>query len=759
MNLIQRSLKMLISPKYRKHFAASLIFLSIHCLMFSQAKIVMNGAKMNVVNSGYVVTNDISLTSTSSVNISSSTIKISGSIVNTAGNFDVTTGTVEMNGSSAQNIPVNAFATNKIKNLIISNDVTLGGQDSLTGVLSFGSNNKAFATSGFLTLKSTSAGTARVADLTNAGSASGNSITGNVKVERYVEARRAWRLLTAPVNANTQTINDAWQEGQTTTNNLPGFGTHITGGSIANGFDQGVNLNPSLKVYSAGAWVGLSNTNATSITNHSGYMIFIRGGRDVDISQGIYATPTSTVLRSIGQLKAYSQSYTIAPTGFTVIGNPYASPLNLYDVAKSISSNVQDNFYLWDPKITGTNGVGGYVNISWNGSSYDITPSSGGSGLNQYVSSGFAFLAKTIDGATAGTLVIKETDKATVQGLSARPAGNGSVSTLRTNLYAKNDDGTIPLVDGILNTFADTYSNSIDKYDAVKLKNISECLASQRQGQLLVAERRQPVTSADTIILYQLQMKVKSYRFEVLADNFNTNGLTAVLEDSYTNTSIPIDLQGRTTFDFNVINVAGSYYPKRFRIVFKQASVLPVTFTKARAIEENNNIKVEWQTENEAGIQQYEIEKSSDGQSFNKTKTVLVNQNKRSSSNFYNWLDESVYEGNNFYRIKSTSINGEIKYSAVMKVFMPKQNSEIVLETNVIINNEVILLIKNMPKGAYGLSIINNSGQVMYTKKIEHAGGSSTEKIQLNKNIIAGVYHVSIVKPDLSSLTMKLLVR
>ena len=104
---------------------------------------------MNVVNSAYVVTKDVSLTSTSTINIDSSTIKIAGSISN-VGTFDVTNGTVEMNGLSSQTIPANAFFTNKIKNLIISNDVTLAGQDSLTGILSFGAvDSKTFSTGVF----------------------------------------------------------------------------------------------------------------------------------------------------------------------------------------------------------------------------------------------------------------------------------------------------------------------------------------------------------------------------------------------------------------------------------------------------------------------------------------------------------------------------------------------------------------------------------------------------------------------------------
>ena len=101
-----------------KQFITITFFLAAHFISFAQGKLIMNGATMNVVNSAFIVTNDVSLTGASTLYINSSTIKIAGGITNNSGIFDVTTGTVEMNGSSAQTIPDDAFTTNKIKNLI-----------------------------------------------------------------------------------------------------------------------------------------------------------------------------------------------------------------------------------------------------------------------------------------------------------------------------------------------------------------------------------------------------------------------------------------------------------------------------------------------------------------------------------------------------------------------------------------------------------------------------------------------------------------
>ena len=138
--------------------------------------------------------------------------KSSGTISN-LGTFNTSNGTIELNGSTPQVIPANVFADNTIKNLVISNNVSLQGQDTLTGTLTMTGSGKTFATNNFLTLKSTASGTASVAPIpVDAFGVALNFITGNVIVERYIPGHRAWRLLTTPV-VNTQTINQAWQEG------------------------------------------------------------------------------------------------------------------------------------------------------------------------------------------------------------------------------------------------------------------------------------------------------------------------------------------------------------------------------------------------------------------------------------------------------------------------------------------------------------------------------------------------------------------
>jgi len=305
-------------------------------------------------------------------------------------------------------------------------------------------------------------------------------------------------------------------------------------------------------------------------------------------------------------------------------------------------------------------------------------------------------------------------------------------------------------------TYDDIFSGGVDKNDAVKLANFAENLSIKSHGQLLAVERKQFVDVADTIVLNMLQMKVKSYQFVFTSENFTNESVSAFLEDSYLNTSTPINLDGTTTFNFNVINVPGSWNPNRFRIVFKTATVLPITFSNIKAFQKNEDVDVEWKIENEMNIKQYEIERSSDGKRFVKVFAVTPQSNNNTTAT-YSWLDINSLEGNNFYRIRSVTMNGEIEYSSVVKVNMGKHGHGIVLITNLIVNDIINFNMVDMPYGIYEVRLLNIAGQVIFTKQIQHKEGTSTESIQVKNKTVKGLYILEVIQPDTKKIATKII--
>ena len=54
------------------------------------------------------------------------------------------------------------------------------------------------------------------------------------------------------------------------------------------------------------------------------------------------------------------------------------------------------------------------------------------------------------------------------------------------------------------------------------------------------------------------------------------------------------------------------------------------------------------------------------------------------------------------------------------------------------------LQLDNKPKGAYIVRLINPAGQAVFSKTINHEGGSATESIQLPLQLAKGIYRVAV---------------
>ena len=248
------------------------------------------------------------------------------------------------------------------------------------------------------------------------------------------------------------------------------------------------------------------------------------------------------------------------------MGNPYPSSIDFGTLTRS---NVKNSFYIWDPKLGGTNGLGAYVTVSWNSGTgdYDVTGAS--SPISRYIPSGEAILIESADGTNPGTITIKETDKTSNGSDQLFGRKNLLGKSIRINLFSVNN-GNTALLDGSLTTYHDNNANTVDKEDAKKLNGSAETVAFIREGNTLAIERRKTITSNDTSFVYLAQMKKQSYRFEISAQNMGNTNMMAVLKDNYTaaNNNMPLNLQGTTTVDFSINNDPASFAANRFSIVF-----------------------------------------------------------------------------------------------------------------------------------------------------------------------------------------------
>ncbi len=287
-----------------------------------------------------------------------------------------------------------------------------------------------------VTLVSNPFTTAHLAALPSSGASISYSGTGRFIIQRNLPIGsgsdcRRWRLLTAPVQSSgAPTINEAWQESVSNSdrnspvNPYPGFGIQITKSttySSTDGYDQGSTNNPSIYYYNPGVgWTAVASTK-TPITNNEGYMIFARGDRSIVVSTPtINASPTT--LEPKGKVITGDVTKTFV-TGSQLIGNPYASAINFGKVTFNNytsggttfnSANPESvagiTYYVFDPKTSGTSGVGKFITCSSRGDgTFDVSANNSGIPSDGSIKSGIAFLIRAEN--SGGTITFHEGDK------------------------------------------------------------------------------------------------------------------------------------------------------------------------------------------------------------------------------------------------------------------------------------------------------------------------------------------------------------
>ena len=692
---------------------------------------------MPAITSGNQAANNIDIQSGAVLSLTSGNLTINGMVTGPGTIAGNSAATLVISGTSGGSAGTLKFASGNrnLNSLTVSRTgasaaVTIGSPLTIFNVLTV--SNGTLNTGDSIILKSTVANTARVAPITGTG-----TISGNVIVERYIPSGRAWRLMTAPLS-NSNTIREAWQNNGVYT---PGVGTFITGPG-GSGLDNSTGY--SLKTYDTltQQLLPVANTNqglssaATSAAN-IGYFLFVRGDREP-----ANLTPPNTnvtTLTSKGRLQSGPQMFAARSlaNNFTLIGNPYASPV---DFSLLTRNNLIKRFYAWDPSL---NAVGGYVLVddADNDGTYSYSPVTTQTNILQ---SSQAFFVQTAS-LGAASITFNESNKSTVTNNSGFRIGNGTSEVFRTSLYLKNLDANI-LADGVLAEYNNNFSPLVKFEDGPKLENLNEILAIQRDGNSLSLERRPLVDANDTLFLSLKNTSTRNYQFKFEPLNFSSV-VAAWLENSYLNTKTPISVTDPTTLDFSVIVNTGSANANRFRIVFKTSTTLTLGSATLKAYQQNGGIQVDWSIRKENNMNRYEVEKSADGHAFKKIGVVAATANNNADVS-YNLFDKDPLAGDNFYRIKGVDKSGEIKYTSVVNVKIENGKAAIVVYPNPVVDRTISLQLNNQPKGIYSVQLLNGLGQQLILKTIAHPGGSATQTIRLDALVSKGVYQLHISNGD-----------
>lgn len=452
------------------------------------------------------------------------------------------------------------------KDLIVTNSNVLTIKS--TNFLSVSGN---LTNNGSIIFESTEQGTASFAHY------SGTSVLGlgNVTIERYIPAKRAWRALTAPLKGSNGSLYATWQNGGSTITNT---GVEMFGPS---GTNLATGANYSVLNYTPTGWVGVTNTATSNLfdtSKNNAYFVFVTGAYgNGNIASGVSAT----TLKATGELITGDVTYSsIIDTKHTLIGNPYASPLDPSKILTG-SNNMTGSFWVWDPALATTGAYVSYDDVLDTYSNY--TGSYPTNTTN--IQSGQAFFVKATTG-NAGSFTLSENKKAAavtnVFGKNTNQNLNdlNTASILRFGLYKESNQQWLPL-DGAIAGFYSTANNLVDDKDVKKFSNGTENIAFIRDNITMSSEHFSNPQPLDEMYIRVWNTSVNNYKLRINTESFTAANIEATLVDLYTGVQTPIALEGTVQEHAFAVTSDVASTGNRFKVVFNTAALTNQTVATA----------------------------------------------------------------------------------------------------------------------------------------------------------------------------------
>lgn len=563
-----------------------------------------------------------------------------------------------------------------------------------TAVLKLGANTT-ISNSGTLTLKSDANGTAGIAAIP-----SSSSISGSINAERWItggaaSVYRGYRLLSSPVNISNSTTGNIDLGYLNNINNVNGVGA-LTGGpgGTAKGFSvtsttpaiylyredvvpgSGTNGGKNkgvMAVYSNGTGSSLDvATGSTTLTTTNlqlpvgnGFIFYNIGSTAQPGNTASNSTPASYAITAKGYLNqgtiTFKNWYTGASTlsftsslpsnkGFNMVGNPYASSLDLVSFYGDNSAAIQPSIYVLNDA--------GQAYISYNASN----KTSSSPAASQYIASGQGMIVQAI---SASALTFKESQKAAAQQLTGSqllmglPANEPTIS----GFYMKMEKDS--LTNDYCGIYFDGSSDNFDSDDAIDLDGNSPKVymsSYTADGQRTGINSLSDYKNGKAVKLYVNATTDGLYKLKIEQIKNIDAAYDIWLKDNYKGDSL--DLRTNDTYSFNIIRSdAASVGADRFQVVIERKPLPAYQFVSLTGRSTSSGINITWKTQNEYDFTGFTVEKLDANKQYNPIYGVQSD-----GSGTYSFLDANPVPGINTYRIKQSDIDNKISYSTSVSV-------------------------------------------------------------------------------------------
>ncbi|MES2062276.1 MAG: T9SS type A sorting domain-containing protein [Bacteroidota bacterium] len=620
-----------------------------------------------------------------------------------------------------------------------------------TGILTMASSSTLNA-NGNLTLFSDATSSAAVAVIP-----SGSSITNNVNVQRYlsggntkvsgVYTARGYRMLSSPVNYNGTAYLSLNYIGNTALTGGSGTGFTVTNNNPTLYLFR-EDVPPSNTTFNSGRHKGILSINSDNTVNvfgsgnlqvpvGNGYIFYFVGNTSNPTSKTvppITAGPENTVITATGRLNQgdipvnlwYTPAGASSPVtnklsyqsslgtlaGYNMVGNPYASTLDLNKV-------IADN-----PTLSNT--VYELYNVN-PGQKY-VAYNKGGSSdpkANQYVVSGQGFIVQAK--AANATLTFHESEKVPAQQLVAPTLLMGMPVVTEnkiTGFYIKLER------DSLIDDFCGIYfsANTSANYDADDAQDLDGAssqvyMSSFTADGVRTAINRLPdYKKGAEIRLYTNATASGLYKLKI-EDIRNIDPLYDIwLKDKFKNDSL--DFRRYKVYNFNIdrsdTSTFGAY---RFKLVIRRRPSPAYRLVSLSAVKVNDGVNVTWKTENEGNFTGFGLGKLKTGDTSYYSGIYAVQSD---GTGTYSFIDKFPVNGANTYRLSQSDIDNVITFSNPVSVqFNPADTNNIFSIYPNPARENITVNFSSAKKGTnYTARVYNSNGVLQLQKSMQNGNWS-----------------------------------
>jgi len=214
------------------------------------------------------------------------------------------------------------------------------------------------------------------------------------------------------------------------------------------------------------------------------------------------------------------------------------------------------------------------------------------------------------------------------------------------------------------------------------------------------------------------------------------------------------------TFNYGSTDAASQVDPTPATYTIHWATALPVrltTFTAEKYTESQSILK--WTTASEVNNDHFDIERSADGQNWEKIGEVKGAGNSNSIIN-YSLIDENPMQGVNYYQLKQVDVDGNFTMSEIAEVDFSGDRQTIATAMNVYPNplsggKGLNIKLSGPTASIKHVMITNEIGQIVYANDLPEVQGYQIFGLDLP----SGIYIVSVTTQNNEVLSSKLLIQ